>query len=481
MPPDTYTQPQPDTDSENAELKLHQAPYILVVDDEPDIRNLLQEILEDEGYDIATAENGDAARQLHRQRRPDLVLLDIWMPDVDGITLLKEWSEEGVLPMPVIMMSGHGTVETAVEATRLGAYDFIEKPLSLAKLLLTVEHALEAEKLHRENQGLRRHSHLAHEPIGKSAVMQRLREQIKRIAEHDSWVLIQGEPGTGMKVIAHYLHSCSAHHDRPFIEVNIAALDEETASKELFGSEENNKVHYGLLDQANGGTLFLQDIAELDITCQGKLASALQNKSFFRTGSNTSVPLYLRVISATHQNLEQRVEEGTFRKDLFYLLNVVPLSAPALREHREDVPELLNYYISIYVDQEKLPYRKFSMAAQNRLRNYEWPGNIRELMNLVQRLLITSAGTEINQEEVDSAIGNQAAPKPLSAPGIPASFNLPLREARDQFEKEYFEYLLQKNAGSVGKVAQIAGVERTHLYRKLRALGIDPKNPFSNK
>lgn len=480
MPPDTYTQPQSDTDSENTEFKLHQAPYILVVDDEPDIRNLLQEILEDEGYDIATAENGDAARQLHRQRRPDLVLLDIWMPDVDGITLLKEWSEEGVLPMPVIMMSGHGTVETAVEATRLGAYDFIEKPLSLAKLLLTVEHALEAEKLYRENQGLRRHSHIAQEPIGKSAVMQRLREQIKRIAEHDSWVLIQGEPGTGMKVIAHYLHSCSSHHDRPFIEVNIAALDEETASKEFFGSEENNKIHYGLLDQANGGTLFLQDIAELDIASQGKLASALQNKSFCRTGSNTSVPLYLRVIAATHQNLEQRVEEGTFRKDLFYLINVVPLSAPALREHREDVPELLNYYTSIYVDQEKLPYRKFSMAAQNRLRNYEWPGNIRELMNLVQRLLITSAGTEINQEEVDAAIGSQTI-KPLSAPGIPASFNLPLREARDQFEKEYFEYLLQKNAGSVGKVAQIAGVERTHLYRKLRALGIDPKNPFSNK
>jgi len=476
MPPDANTATRSKTGPENTELKLHQTPYILIVDDEPDIRNLLQEILEDEGYDIATAENGETARHLHRQRRPDLVLLDIWMPDVDGITLLKEWAEEGVLPMPVIMMSGHGTVETAVEATRLGAYDFIEKPLSLAKLLLTVEHALEADKLHRENQGLRRHSHFAHEPIGKSAVMQRLREQIKRIAEHDSWVLIQGEPGTEMKVIAHYLHSCSAHHDRPFIEVNIAALDDATANKELFGSEENNKVHYGLLDQANGGTLFLQDIAELDIATQGKLASALQNKLFSRTGGDTSVPLYIRIIAATHQNLEQRVEEGLFRKDLFYLLNVVPLTTPALREHREDVPELLNYYTSVYVDQEKLPYRKFSMAAQNRLRNHEWPGNIRELMNLVQRLLITSAGTEINQEEVDAAIGSQTI-KPLSAPGIPASFNLPLREARDQFEKEYFEYQLQKNAGSVGKVAQIAGVERTHLYRKLKALGIDPKKP----
>jgi DNA-binding NtrC family response regulator len=473
MPPEAENISNPD----NTDLKLHQTPYILVVDDEPDIRNLLQEILEDEGYEIAIAENGEAARHLHRQRRPDLILLDIWMPDVDGITLLKEWSDEGVLPMPVIMMSGHGTVETAVEATRLGAYDFIEKPLSLAKLLLTVEHALEADKLHRENQGLRRHAHIAHEPIGKSAVMQRLREQIKRIAEHDSWVLMQGEPGTGMKVIAHYLHSSSTHHDRPFLEVNVAALDESTTSKELFGAEEENKVHYGLLDQANGGTIYFQDIAELDLATQGKLASALQARSFTRMGGTTPVPLYVRIIAATHQSLEQLVDEGLFRKDLFYLLNVVPLSVPSLREHREDVPELLNYYTNIFVDQEKLPYRKFSMAAQNRLRNYEWPGNIHELSNLVQRLLITSAGTEISQEEIEGALGEQATVKPLSAPGIPASFNMPLRVARDQFEREYLEYQLDKNNGSVGKVAQIAGVERTHLYRKLKALGIDPKNP----
>jgi two-component system, NtrC family, nitrogen regulation response regulator NtrX len=471
MPPEVDNISQEDMD-----LKLHHTPYILVVDDEPDIRNLLQEILEDEGYEIAIAENGESARHLHRQRRPDLILLDIWMPDVDGITLLKEWSEDGVLPMPVIMMSGHGTVETAVEATRLGAYDFIEKPLSLAKLLLTVEHALEADKLNRENQGLRRHTHIAHEPIGKSAVMQRLREQIKRIAEHDSWILMQGEPGTGMRVLAHYLHSCSPHHDRPFIEINVAALDESTAAKELFGYEQNNKVHYGLLDQANGGTIYFQDIAEMDAATQAKLTSVLQAKSFTRPGGDTPVSLYVRIISATHQNLEQLVEEGQFRNDLYYLLNVVPLSVPSLREHREDVPELLNYYTNIFVDQEKLPYRKFSMAAQNRLRNYEWPGNIRELSNMVQRLLITSAGSEISQEEIEGTLGEHTM-KPLTAAGIPASFNLPLREARDQFEKEYLEYQLEKNNGSVGKVAQIAGVERTHLYRKLKSLGIDPKNP----
>lgn len=458
----------------------HQVPYILVVDDEPDIRNLLQEILEDEGYEVAVAENGEEARHMHRSRRPDLILLDIWMPDVDGITLLKEWSEDTGLASPVIMMSGHGTVETAVEATRLGAYDFIEKPLSLAKLLLTVEHALEADKLQRENQGLRKQSHDPHEPMGKSATMQRLREQIKRIAEHDSWVLITGEPGTGIKVIAHYLHSCSVHHDRPFIELNVSSLSPGTAINELFGEETASNVRYGLLDQANGGgTLYLQDIAEMDLATQGKLASALANRSFIRVGGNTEVPLHLRIIAATHQNLEQKVEEGSFRKDLFYQLNVLPLSAPALRDHREDVPELINFYTNLYVDQDKLPYRKFSMAAQNRLRNYEWPGNIRELMNLVQRLLITSAGSEISLEEVDSALGGQEN-RPLSAAGIPASFNLPLREAREQFEKEYFQYLLRKNNGSVGKVAQLAGIERTHLYRKLRSLGIDPRNPLAD-
>lgn len=449
------------------------APYILVVDDEPDIRNLLQDILEDEGYEVATAENGETARQAHRERRPDLILLDIWMPDVDGITLLKEWSEDAELPMPVIMMSGHGTVETAVEATRLGAYDFIEKPLSLAKLLLTVEHALESERLARENQGLRRIAHTVIEPTGKSAVMQRLREQVKRIAEHDTWVLMTGESGSGMNVIARYLHHCSPHRERAFIEVGVASLSSDSAALDLFGSETRGRVHYGLLEQANGGTLFLSDIGDMDINTQAKFVAALESKSFLRAGSDTPVALHVRIIAATHYDLEQRVRDGLFRKDLFYQLNVVPIQIPALREHREDIPELLNYYVNYYVDQEKLPYRKFSMAAQNRLRNYPWPGNIRELMNLVQRLLIIGAGSEIDVEEIDNALGQQAA---ASVSGPTASYEQPLREAREQFERAYFEYQLKQHGGSVGKVAKIAGLERTHLYRKLRSLGIDAKN-----
>jgi two-component system nitrogen regulation response regulator NtrX len=449
-------------------------PYILVVDDEPDIRNLLQEILEDEGYDVSVAEDGESARKSHRDRRPDLVLLDIWMPDVDGITLLKEWAEEGGgLPMPVIMMSGHGTVETAVEATRLGAYDFIEKPLSLAKLLLTIEHALETERLQRENQGLRRQSHMPHEPVGHSAVLQRLREQVKRIAEHDTWVLMTGESGSGMNVVAHYLHNCSPHRERPFVEVSIASLAAEGIEAQLFGSEDEGKIHYGLLEQANGGTLFISDVGDLDMATQTRLNSALETRAFQRVGGDTSVQLYVRIIAATHYNLETMIEQEKFRKDLYYQLNVVPLRIPSLREHREDVPELLNYYVNLYVEQDKLPYRKFSLPAQNRLRNYHWPGNIRELSNLVQRLLIIGAGTEISLDEVEQALG--ASSQPISG-SIPMGYDRPLREAREQFEKAYLEYQLKQHEGSVGKVAKIVGLERTHLYRKLRSLGIDPKS-----
>jgi len=453
-------------------------PYILVVDDEPDIRNLLQEILEDEGYEVSIADNGEAARIAHRERRPDLVLLDIWMPDVDGITLLKEWSEEGSLPMPVIMMSGHGTVETAVEATRLGAYDFIEKPLSLAKLLLTIEHALEAEKLQRENQGLKRQSHIPQEPVGRSAVMQRMREQVKRLAQHETWILMTGESGSGMNVIAHYLHNCSPNKERPFVEVSVASLTPDNTMQELFGYEENGKTHYGLLEQANGGTLFLDDIGDMDLKTQAKLNSALETRTFSRAGSDNPVQLYVRVIAATHYDLEQFIEQGKFRKDLYYQLNVVPLRVPSLREHREDVPELLNYFVNLFVEQEKLPYRQFSLAAQNRLRNYHWPGNIRELSNLVQRLLIIGAGTEISLEEVEQTLGNQQT---QVAGGIPLGYDRPLREAREQFEKAYLEYQLRQHGGSVGKVAKIVGLERTHLYRKLRSLDIDPKQLGSNE
>lgn len=460
--------------NDTSQLMVPSTPHILVVDDEPDIRDLLKEILEDEGYDVEVAENGETARQSYRQYQPNLILLDIWMPDVDGITLLKEWTGNGHQTIPVIMMSGHGTVETAVEATRLGAYDFIEKPLSLAKLLLTVERALDSYKNITDAASQPQQGFIVTEPVGRSSVMQRLREQIKRIAEHDSWVLLNGEAGSGVKLAAHYLHSNSLHHDQNFIEANLSSLSYANNPEVFVGKVSNQNLTNGLLDNAQNGTLFLRNIDEADESTQNFLLNLLQTQTFQRIGEQLNIPFNARIICSTHRNLEKLVEENKFRKDLFYLINVVPLHIPSLREHREDIPDLLNFYTNILVDKEKLPYRHFSLAAQNRLRNYEWLGNIRELTNLVQHLLITAAGNEISLEEVESAI-DQKAKVSVPKEGISIAYDLPLREARELFERDYLIHQLKKTGGSVGKVAALIGMERTHLYRKLRSLDIDPK------
>ena len=449
------------------------AKHILVIDDEPDIRDLVKDILEDEGYDVITAENAASAREARRARRPDLILLDIWMPDMDGISLLKEWSEGEQLPCPVIMISGHGTVETAVEATRLGAYDFLEKPLSMAKLLLTVERALEADKLARENQGLKRQIQPAIEPIGKSQTVQRLRDQFMRIAPHDTPVLLLGEPGTGKEIYARFLHANSPRRNGPFVDVGVGSIARENASLELFGSENEDRVHYGRLEQASGGTLFLDELADMDPEAQAKLDGALENGSFMRINGKEPVEIDIRVIAATHRDLEQEVAAGRVREDLYYHLNVVPVRLPPLREHCEDVPELLAYYIGYFVDHEGLTYRRFTTAAQNRLRNYNWPGNIRELKNLVQRLLILGNDEEISLEEVEATLSNAPLPKSRETGTIP--LDLPLREAREQFERSYLLKQFKECDGNVARLADRVGMERTNLYRKLRALGIDPK------
>ena len=448
--------------------------HILVVDDEPDIRNLVQEILDDEGYSVTTADGGEAARKACRIRRPDLILLDIWMQDVDGITLLREWAETGELPCPVVMMSGHGTVETAVEATRLGAYDFIEKPISLAKLLLTVERAFESDRLKRENVDLREHGRPVIMPVGKSEIMEQLRQQARRIAQHSSVVLITGEAGAGKGTFARYIHEQSQLNNGPFVEIAVGSITRENSATELFGVEEGQSVHYGRLEQANGGTLCIGDIADMDLQTQARLLSVLQTSSFVRLGGNEDVEVDLRIIATTQRNLEQEVAAGRFRDDLFYHLNVVPLHIPALREHADDVHELLNFYIDYLVTHERLPYRHFSVAAQNRLRSYKWPGNIRELRNLVQRLLILGSGEEIEVDEIERAIGsNVEVAGERGGPVMP--YDLPLREAREKFEHNYLLHQLQEVDGSVGKLAKRVGMERTHLYRKLRSLGIDLK------
>jgi DNA-binding NtrC family response regulator len=448
--------------------------HILVIDDEKEIRNLVKEILEDEGYEVTAAENAEAARRARKAHRPDLILLDIWMPDVDGITLLKEWGEGARHEIPVIMVSGHGNVETAVEATRHGAYDFLEKPLSLAKLLLTVQRALENEKLRVENIGLREHARPLNEPLGTGEATRRLREKLDRVAKTEAWVLIRGESGSGKKVCGRYIHTHSARASGPFIDVNVSALMRENAAVELFGSEDAGKVHYGRLECANGGTLYLDEIGDMELALQARLLGVLQNRYLQRVGSTEPVKLDARVIASTQRDLTAAVVEGRFRGDLYYQLNVVPVNIPPLKERCEEVPELLRYYVNEFVQSEGLPFRTFTLPAQNRLRNYGWPGNIRELKNLVQRLLILGSGPEIDLAEVENALGTIHT-SPVELQEARFQLDLPLRQAREQFERAYFEHQLQEAAGAISVVAKNAGVERTHLYRKLRALGINLK------
>jgi two-component system nitrogen regulation response regulator NtrX len=444
---------------------------ILVVDDEPDIRRLVSEILEDEGYEVAMAENASEARQLKASVKPNLILLDIWMPDMDGITLLKEWVADDPLLCPVVMMSGHGSVEAAVEATRLGAYDFLEKPLSLAKLLLIVERALEVGNLQLENAGLRQQLVADIEPVGKSATVARTKEQLKRLGQHDARVLFVGEAGVGKELYARYLHNNSTHRDGPFIDVAVGSISPENSAVEFFGKESGGKVYPSLLERAHKGTLFLSEIGGMDKETQLRLLSALESSSFLRVGGSEAVSVDVRIVASTRVDLGEEVKAGRFRQDLYYLLNEITVEIPPLRNHSEDVPALLSFYVDYFVNQDKLPFRKFSMAAQNFLRNYGWRGNVRELKNLVQRLMILGVGEEIELEEVKSALGSVVGDLASSA-SVPDFFNLPLKEARDHFEKAYLEYHFERTGGSVARLSAAVGMERTHLYRKLHSLNI---------
>lgn len=446
---------------------------ILVVDDEPDIRNLVQEILIDEGYQVRVAENTSTARQHATKLQPDLVLLDIWMPGEDGISLLKDWQNNGGISCPVVMMSGHGTVETAVEATRLGAYDFIEKPLTTAKLLVSVKRALEAAHDHQKKGATR----LAiEEPVGSSTQLRVLREQAKKLAQHDNVLLIAGEPGVGKKIFANYIHSLSANKDKRFVALSEEDFNDRNAAKELFGSEAEGAITLGILELCKGGTLFINDVANINAQGQKLLSRVLQHKQFSRMGGSTLQKLKARVIVATQRNLQEEVKADRFNDDLYFRLNVVSIRIPALREHLQDVPELLRYYTDFYCSQENYPYRNFSIAAQNHLLHYTWPGNIRELRNLVQRLLILSTSDEVSVQEVELTLEGDIAGTQSETSWHEKLYKLPLREARELFERGYLLHQLKQVNGKISKLSERVGMERTHLYRKLRALGINTKD-----
>ena len=447
---------------------------ILVVDDEPDIRELVSEILADEGYSVTSAKDGESARAAYLSGKPDLVLLDIWMPDIDGITLLKEWSSAGPLACPVVIMSGHGTLETAVEATRLGAHDFVQKPLSLAKLLATVTNALESsDSAPSAGRQQVRTRHL--DPFGNSPQMQLLRQKAEQAARHNSPVLIFGETGSGKETMAAFIHKMGSHAGE-FVILDHCQLSGSDARKYLFGSVAGGQPEPGLLERAHNGTLFIPEIQQLSMEAQELINMAFESGQYLAEGGEEPVEISCRIVASAPDNLENLVQEGTVSDQLYYRLNVLPLQVPALRSRPEDIPELVQFYADWFPNNEDLPYRHFSISALNRLRNHSWPGNIRELRNLVQRLLIIGSEGEVSVNEVEDSLRQNATEISASSAARPGSFDLPLREAREQFEREYLRYQLRKAGGSVGKLSESVGMERTHLYRKLRSLGIDPKS-----
>ena len=444
-------------------------PHVLVVDDEADIRALIDEILSEEGYQVTVAADANEARAARGSGRFDLVLLDIWMPGTDGISLLREWSEPGELECPVVMMSGHGTVDTAVEATRLGAFDFVEKPLSLAKLLHTVERAIEAAK--KSSPPIRSMLPSLFSPIGRSPLIKALREKVQQFARNDSPVLFVGEPGSGRSAFARYVHSMSARADAPLVTLLAASLTDANAEERLLGSEDGGDVHSGYFERAKTGTLVIDELADLCDQAQKLVISVMEQGWFVRAGGHERVALKARVIGTVGPDLEKAMESGRLRRELVASLSSLTVRVPPLREYAEDVPELLNYYVDKLVDSENLPFRRFSVAAQNRLRNYPWPDNVRELKNLVRRLLMSNSEEEISLDEVEAEISARAdAAEPLVKQDL---LSLPLREAREQFERAYLQQQLELCDGKVGKLAQRVGMERTHLYRKLRSLGVD--------
>ena len=446
--------------------------HVLVVDDEADIRALIQEILSEEGYGVTVAADAGEARAARENNKFDLILLDIWMPDTDGITLLREWSKDGDLACPVVIMSGHGTVDTAVEATRLGAVDFVEKPLSLAKLLRTVEAALESDSKQSTTARQMLPSLLA--PVGRSKLMQNLREKVQQYSRHDESVLLSGEPGTGRGAFARYLHALSRRADEPLISVTAGSLTERNVEEQLLGREQAGEIHAGALERAGAGTLIIEEMTDLEPAAQKLLLAVLEDRSFIRIGGASAVPLQARVVATIADDYEQRIESGELRRDLVSTLSVLSLRVPPLREYSEDVPELLAYYVDKLVDSEGLTFRRFSVAAQNRLRNYPWPDNVRELKNLTRRLLLTGSDEDILLEDVEAEI---SAVTPVDEPLVKQDLlSLPLREAREQFEKAYLQQQLVLCDGKVGQLAKRVGMERTHLYRKLRSLGVDFKS-----
>ena len=461
---------------------------ILIVDDEPDIRLLIEGILRDEGYDTRLAGDSDQAVAAFRARRPALVILDIWLQGsrLDGLGILKAMQGEEPA-VPTIMISGHGTIETAVAALQLGAYDFIEKPFKSDRLLVVVRRALEAARLSRENAELRLRAGPETTLDGDSAAIVAVRAQIERVAPTGSRVLISGGAGSGKEVAARMIHARSRRAEGPFVALNCAALAPGRFEEELFGIEGTVETgagpgpgvgrRTGLLERAHGGTLLLDEVADMPIETQGKIVRALQDQTFERLGGATRVKVDVRVLATTNRDLQAEIAAGRLREDLYYRLAVVPLRVPGLRERREDIPDLARLFLARSADSAGLPARELSADALAALQSYEWPGNSRELRNLMDWLLImVPGGSEtIRAEMLPPSIG-QGAPALLRFDPAADVMGLPLREARDLFETQYLQAQLLRFGGNISRTAGFVGMERSALHRKLKQLGVNSED-----
>jgi two-component system, NtrC family, nitrogen regulation response regulator NtrX len=444
---------------------------ILIVDDEVGIRESLGALLRDEGYEIAAVDSGETCLEILEERKFDLILLDVWLKKIDGLETLERIRAQDDPPV-VVMISGHGNIETAVRATKLGAFDFVEKPLSLEKTILVVRNALEYTRLEAENQRLREELDEHHQILGSSVPMKALRQQIALTAPTNGRVLIYGESGTGKELVARALHASSLRGEMQFVEVNCAAIPEELIESEMFGHRKGSftgasEDKIGKFQKADGGTLFLDEVGDMSLKTQSKVLRALEEQRVEPVGSNQSTDVDVRIIAATNKKLEDEIGRGAFREDLFYRLNVIPFYVPALRERTEDIPTLASAFLATFCEEYGKKGKEFSPTAIDVLLTYPWPGNVRELKNLVERLVIVCPSPRIEPHHLPPEIFRGASKSPQKPYES-------LHEARSAYEREFVLRKLEENRWNMTKAAESLGLERSHLYRKLKALGIAP-------
>ncbi len=454
-------------------------PNILIIDDEKAILKSVADILADEGYEVSAAESGAEGLKSAKDSLPDLVLLDVWMPGMDGLETLAKL-KEAAPALTVIVMSGHGTIDTAVKAVKLGAYDFIEKPLSLDKLSLSVKNGLEKSRLEEENRSLKEKVEGRRSIIGNSPRIAALREQIFRAGPTNGRVLIFGENGTGKELVARAIHKYSLRSSGPFVTINCAAIPEDLIESELFGHERGSFTgataqRKGKFELAHGGTIFLDEIADMSLNTQAKVLRALQEQEIQRVGGTRTIKVDVRVIAASNKILEDEIKAGRFREDLYYRLNVIPIEVPPLRERREDIPLLVDYFLKEYTDESGGRVKKASLEAMRLFSTYSWPGNVREMKNIIERLVIMTPGEEIGASEIPPPI-RSVAPENVAGGEMFSSRSTgagSLREARAAFERDYILKRLKENDWNISRTAEVLKIERSNLHRKIAALGIE--------